>query len=111
MDAQHQCRRPGGVLSLSERIVQVVAALPPGRVCTYGGVAALAGAPRAARQVVRVLHSLSERRDLPWHRVVGAGGRLSYDEARGENLQRRILESEGVPFKEDRVDLSQAGWP
>jgi methylated-DNA-protein-cysteine methyltransferase-like protein len=80
----------------TERIVEAVLSIPPGRVATYGEVAALAGSRRGARQVARVLHSLSGSRKLPWHRVVGAGGYIRLPEGGGREEQAALLASEGV---------------
>jgi methylated-DNA-protein-cysteine methyltransferase-like protein len=73
--------------------------IPRGKVSTYGGVAEAAGFPGRARQVVWALRG---GRGLPWHRVVGAGGKISIT---GENAleQRLRLESEGVVFHGSRV--------
>jgi methylated-DNA-protein-cysteine methyltransferase-like protein len=74
--------------------------IPKGRVSTYGDVAKAAGYPGAARQVVWALHSSS--RGLPWHRVVGAGGKISLPGQNG--LEQRLrLETEGVTFRGGRV--------
>ena len=74
--------------------------IPKGKVSTYGDVAKAAGFPGAARQVVWALHTAS--RGLPWHRVVGAGGKISLP---GENgLEQRLrLQTEGVTFCGARV--------
>lgn len=74
--------------------------IPKGKVSTYGEIARAAGFPGAARQVVWALRGAS--RGLPWHRVVGAGGRISLP---GENgLEQRFrLEAEGVVFHGKRV--------
>jgi methylated-DNA-protein-cysteine methyltransferase related protein len=74
--------------------------IPKGKVATYGDVASAAGFPGCARQVVWALRNAS--RGLPWHRVVGAGGRISLP---GENgLEQRFrLEAEGVVFHGSRV--------
>ena len=55
--------------SFSQRVFHIVAAIPFGKVTTYGEVARLAGSPRAARQVGGVLRRLPEGSTLPWHRV------------------------------------------
>lgn len=94
------------------RILEIVAALPRGRVASYGQVAALAGLPRHAREVGRVLSELPDGSSIPWQRVIAADGRVS---ARGlwgdEERQRRLLESEGVRFDaRGRVDLNRFGW-
>jgi methylated-DNA-protein-cysteine methyltransferase related protein len=79
----------------TEKVIGIIASIPEGRVMTYGSVAAAAGSPRAARQVVRILHSLGERHGLPWHRVVNAAGAISLQGDAGE-LQRGLLAAEGI---------------
>lgn len=95
-----------------ERVLAVIRSVPEGRVVTYGQVAALAGAPRAARQVGGVLYGLRERADdVPWQRVVNAGGTISTYRIGAGELQRALLESEGVPFDhEGRIDLDRFRW-
>lgn len=88
-------------------VVRILKEIPPGRVVTYGQVARLAGSPRAARQVVRILHTMSEKHQLPWHRVVNAKGEIAVPDDESRELQRMLLESEDVGFLRDgRVDLS-----
>lgn len=97
--------------SFIEMVACVVQSIPAGRVATYGQVAALAGDPRAARQVVRALHSMSEARSLPWHRVINAQGRISVPRGRWYDLQRKLLRAEGVKFDaDDAVDLARFRW-
>ena len=83
------------------RIVSTIRKLPRGKVSTYGAIARAAGYPGAARQVVGALHRAF---DLPWHRVLGAGGEIKL---RGDSAieQRFRLESEGVRFRGKRVDM------
>lgn len=92
-----------------KRLLAVVRKIPKGRVCTYGGVARLAGHPGASRQVVWALHS-GPAASLPWHRVVGAGGRILLP---GESAleQRFRLQAEGVAFRGTRVHMEQHEWP
>jgi methylated-DNA-protein-cysteine methyltransferase-like protein len=92
-----------------ERVWQVVASIPLGRVATYGDVAAQAGLPRGARYVGSVLRELPAGSRLPWHRVLNASGRLSVDPLTARE-QRERLESEGVAFVAGRVDLRRFGW-
>ena len=88
-------------------VVRILKEIPPGRVVTYGQVARIAGSPRAARQVVRILHTLSEKHQLPWHRVVNARGEIAVPDLESRELQRMLLEREDVVFLTDgRVDLS-----
>jgi methylated-DNA-protein-cysteine methyltransferase-like protein len=98
--------------SQEERIAEAISRIPEGRVSTYGAIAALAGNPRAARQVVRVLHVWSSKRSLPWHRVINRRGEISLPEGAGLEEQRSLLQLEGVEFDEKgRVDLQRFGWP
>ena len=85
------------------RIVSTIRKIPRGKVSTYGAIARTAGYPGAARQVVGALHRSF---DLPWHRVLGAGGEIKL---RGDSAieQRLRLESEGVRFRGKRVDMKQ----
>ncbi len=92
-------------------IVSVIRRIPRGRVASYGQIAAIAGEPRAARQVVRVLHALSEKYRLPWHRVINKQGKISLARGSGYELQMAMLKKEGVRFnRADRVDLGKFGW-
>ena len=91
----------------TEKVIEVIQMIPAGRVMTYGQIASVAGNRRAARQVVRILHSMSRKYQLPWHRVVNSKGQISLkDDAFQE--QKLLLESEGVEFAlNDRVDLKR----
>ena len=90
----------GGLMAnaFTDAVCALISSIPYGRVASYGMVAKAAGSPRGARQVARILHTQSEKRNLPWHRVVGAGGRVLIGHPEGAEMQRRILESEGVEF-------------
>jgi methylated-DNA-protein-cysteine methyltransferase related protein len=89
------------------RVVNIIQAIPPGYVMSYGQVAAAAGNPRGARQVVRILHSMSEKYELPWHRIINAKGEISFS---GKD-QRGMLEAEGVEFGlNGNIDLSKHRW-
>lgn len=101
--------RPGSFYDL---VYATVRAIPPGRVTTYGHVAALCGQPRAARTVGWALHALSESHDVPWQRVVNARGGISVGKVGvPPALQRALLEAEGIEFEADgTVDLDRWGW-
>lgn len=90
-------------------IFRIVNAIPPGRVASYGQVAALAGLPRRARLVGRLLRESEE--DLPWHRVLTAQGRVAFP-AGSEQFHEQCarLQAEGVACPGGRVDLSRFGW-
>src|SRR5207237_141834 len=93
----------------SNRVLTVVRRIPPGRVLTYGDVAALAGRPRAWRAVGNIMRACS-RRDVPCHRVVGAGGRLG-GYGGGEMLKRSLLIAEGVAVAGSRIpQLDGVRW-
>ncbi len=92
-----------------ERIWQVVAQIPRGRVATYGQVAALAGLPRGGRRVGRAMAQLPQGSALPWHRVINAAGRTAIPGAGGER-QRRLLRAEGVMFVNGKVNLQRWRW-
>lgn len=63
---------------------------------TYGQIAREAGSPRAARQVVRVLHSMSRKHHLPWHRVINSKGQIGLQDEESYQDQLLSLESEGI---------------
>ncbi|WP_328387629.1 MGMT family protein [Nocardia sp. NBC_00416] len=88
-----------------ERVRALVAAIPPGRVATYGDIAAAAGlsTPRTVGWIMR-----TDAADLPWHRVLGASGRPA---AHLADRQLRLLAAEGVPIADGRVDLRTARHP
>lgn len=97
--------------SFYQRVVNVIKSIPKGNVATYGQIAGYAGSSRAARQVAYILHSSSEKHDLPWHRVVNSKGGISLKPGQGYELQKGRLEAEGVTFKEDGcVDLKRFQW-
>ncbi|MBU3191959.1 MGMT family protein [Clostridium bowmanii] len=84
----------------TKRVVEIIKGIPEGKVMTYGQIATLAGSPRGARQVVRVLHSLSKKYNLPWHRVINSKGEISIVDYESRNLQKVLLENEGVKFND-----------
>ena len=93
-------------------VYRVVRRIPEGRVSTYGEVAARGMPASAARQVGYALNALSGDESVPWHRVINARGEIS---PRGErayaDLQRALLESEGVDFdRRGRIDLETYAW-
>jgi methylated-DNA-protein-cysteine methyltransferase-like protein len=95
----------------NQRIEALLKAIPKGRVATYGGIALRAGLRNGARQVVRLLHARSEKADLPWFRVLRKDGSIALAEGGGFELQRQLLEAEGVSVsREGRVDLETYGW-
>ena len=88
--------------TFTERAIEIIKNIPKGKVMTYGQIATLSGNPRGARQVVRILHSMSEKYNLPWHRVINSKGEIGLREDEGFNLQKIFLQSEGIEFIDDR---------
>ena len=92
-------------------ILAVIAAIPRGRVSTYGIVAERAGLPRRARLVGRVLARLPAGSRVPWHRVLAAGGRIAFPAGTvAHRRQRERLLEEGVAVLRGRVDIARYGW-
>ena len=78
---------------------------------TYGQIAKLAGSPRGARQVVRILHSMSHTYKLPWHRVINAKGEVAIKDDEGHFVQVASLKSEGIQLDENgRIDVEKYRW-
>jgi methylated-DNA-protein-cysteine methyltransferase-like protein len=97
--------------SFTRAVKDLIRLIPPGRVATYGQIAALAGRERAARGVAWILHSSSDAAGLPWHRVIGGRGTISLRPGRGFEEQRRRLIAEGVPVgRAGRIDLERYRW-
>ena len=91
--------------------LRIIKHIPHGRVMTYGRVASLAGQPGGARQVSRILHSMSRKYELPWHRVINSEGRISLGPSQGRELQKALLESEGIEFSANgSLDLKIYLW-
>jgi methylated-DNA-protein-cysteine methyltransferase-like protein len=94
-----------------ERVLELIASIPEGRVMTYGQLAEVAGMPRHARAVGDILHGLSTDTDLPWWRVINAGGKISTYKVGSGELQRGLLEQEGVQFDANgKIKLEQYRW-
>ena len=93
---------------LKHQIIQVVGAIPRGKVCTYGQVAKLAGLPQHARYVGTVLKQLPPHSKIPWHRVINSQGRLSFPAYSDKwHLQKSRLQQEGIEFTADRISLKR----
>jgi len=97
---------PDRASKIRMRIEATIRSLPPGKVSTYGAIARAAGLPGGARQVAQILH---RGFNLPWQRVLGAGGEIKL---RGDSAieQRLRLEAEGVRFRGRKVDMKQCEY-
>lgn len=98
--------------STFELIYDAVKNIPKGNVATYGQIATIAGNPKWSRVVGYALHKNPEPVKIPCHRVVNRFGETTKAFAfGGENMQRSLLEDEGIKFGADsRVDLKKYGW-
>lgn len=97
--------------SIFQSIHELVAKIPPGRVATYGQIAAMLGVPGGARTVGWAMHGLPEGSEVPWHRVIGAGGCVRLPEYTGRAVQVMLLRQEGVEVDgRGRIDLEKYQW-
>ena len=101
-----------------EQVYAVVRQIPSGTVTSYGRIAAMLGAPNAARAVGYALRALKDKSDdpnysgIPWQRVVNSQGRISIvNREFGAQLQAQLLRKEGVEVSEDlQIDLDKYLW-
>lgn len=94
-----------------QRVWQVVASIPAGKVASYGQVAALAELPRQARAVGRMMSQLPKDTRLPWFRVINAQGRISFPlDSENYKRQREKLEADGIEFNGERINLQIYRW-
>lgn len=101
------------MLPFTENVIRVIQCIPKGKVMTYGQIAEAAGNPRAARQVARILHSMSKKHQLPWHRVINATGKIAIKDDEKYNEQIYSLRIEGIEVgTSGKVDLKkyQFNW-
>lgn len=97
--------------NLKEIVWQVVAAIPYGKVATYGQVAELSGFPRHARYVGTILRNLPNGSSLPWHRVINARGEIAFPHGSDAyTRQETRLRAEGVVFNRNRIALDLYRW-
>jgi methylated-DNA-protein-cysteine methyltransferase related protein len=90
-------------------VYRLVKQIPRGRVITYGDVARFLRLPGGARTAGRAMAASPQGKGIPWHRVVGAGGKLLIREPYA-GLQRKLLESEQVTMTERRVNMKSHRW-
>lgn len=95
--------------SFRQKVCEIVASIPEGRLMSYGDVAAIAGHPYAARVVGQIAHFGPD--DLPWHRVVNRVGNLASGFWGGKEVHRQMLEHEGVPIEDYQVvNFEERRW-
>ena len=94
-----------------DKIYEVVKRIPKGQVATYGQVATLAGNSRWSRVVGYALHANPSEHEIPCYRVVSKGGYVADSFAfGGANVQRELLEADGVEFEDGHVILEKFQW-
>jgi methylated-DNA-protein-cysteine methyltransferase-like protein len=100
--------RNTGMTLFTEKVISIIRSIPEGKVMTYGQIARHAGSPRGARQVVRILHAMSKKYKLPWHRVINVRGEINIADDESFELQAFLLRAESVEIKQDRyINLGQ----
>ena len=99
-------------MGIFEKVYEVVRQIPKGKVATYGQIAKIIGEPRKAKIVGWALHSNPYKGTVPCHRVVNRNGELSGSFAfGGMEVQRKLLEEEGIIFDENgRINLQKYLW-
>jgi len=88
----------------TESVIEIIKMIPYGKVMTYGQIASVAGNSRGARQVSRILHSMSEKHNLPWHRVINSKGGISLTGEPGF-VQTNMLIQENITVNNKKIDL------
>ena len=91
-----------------EQVYSVVAAIPEGRVASFGAIASAAGLPGRARWVGQVLSQLPPDTAIPWHRVVGHDGKITCPQTQ---LAIGLLVKEGIELVNNKVNMKRYGWP
>ncbi|MFK5882971.1 MAG: MGMT family protein [Candidatus Izemoplasma sp.] len=86
-------------------VLNTIKSIPKGKVMTYGQIAAYCDNPRNARGVSRILHGMSRKHDLPWHRVINSRGTISLTGNPGF-IQKELLEQELIIVDGKKIDLN-----
>ena len=91
----------------TKKAIEVMKNIPSGKVMTYGQVAESAGNKKGARQVVRILHAMSKKQEIPWHRIINAKGEIGLKDEEGKFTQKEKLLAEGIELTvSGKVDLA-----
>ena len=90
-------------------VYKLVKQIPRGRVLTYGALAKALRLPGGARTAGRAMGATPKGKGIPWHRVLGANGKILIREPYA-SLQKKLLESEGVPVVESRINVKKHLW-
>jgi methylated-DNA-protein-cysteine methyltransferase related protein len=90
-------------------VYRLVKQIPRGRVLTYGALAKALRLPGGARTAGRAMGATPQGKGIPWHRVLGANGKILIREPYA-SLQKKLLESEGIPVVESRINVKKHLW-
>jgi methylated-DNA-protein-cysteine methyltransferase-like protein len=90
-------------------VYKLVKQIPRGRVLTYGALAKALGLRGGARTAGRAMGATPSGKGIPWHRVLGANGDILIREPYA-SLQKKLLESEGIPVVESRINVKKHLW-
>ena len=91
---------------LFEQVLRTIESIPEGCVASYGQIADIVGT--GPRQVAQALCSVPEGRSIPWFRVINSAGKIS--DHGSYDVQRALLEAEGIIFEKGRTDFEIYGW-
>lgn len=96
----------------SLKVIKTVKSIPAGKVATYGQIAKLSGKEHAARGVSWILHACAKAYKLPWQRVLGSKGRISFHPSSQQYVrQMNLLKKEGVIFSfEGNINMDRFQW-
>lgn len=90
-------------------VYRLVKLIPRGRVTTYGAIARALRLRGGARTAGRAMGATPKGKGIPWHRVLGANGKILIREPYA-SLQKKLLESEGVAVVESRIKVKKYLW-
>ena len=90
-------------------VYRLVQQIPRGRVLTYGAIAKALRLRGGARTAGRAMGATPQGKGIPWHRVLGANGKILIREPYA-SLQKKLLESEGIPVVESRINVKKHLW-
>ena len=95
----------------TNEVLKIIKSISAGKILTYGKIALLAGSPRDARQVSRILHTLNDKENLPWYRVVNSQGKIVINNPKIHEMHLQKLEQEGIEIlPKSKIDLNRYIW-
>lgn len=95
----------------TKNVIEIIQHIPKGKVITYKLVSEIAGSSNSSRQVARILHSCTEKYQLPWYRVINTQGKISLPKGGGYEVQSELLGNEGVYISlNGTIDFEKYLW-